>query len=72
MPDDPKRPEKPPVGDPPPPPKPVKAMQDPFTEQSTHPANEGQGSNRPQRDKEAPGENEEEAMPVEEGFSPVP
>ena len=66
---------KPPIGDPPPQGPPVKAdmpMQDPFTEQTTHPAGEGQGANRPQPEHGAPGENEEEAAPVEEGFSPVP
>jgi hypothetical protein len=66
---------KPPIGDPPPQGPPVKAekpMQDPFTEQTTHPAGEGQGANRPQPGRGAVGENEEEAGPVEEGFSPVP
>jgi hypothetical protein len=49
-----------------------KPMQDPFTEQTTHPAGEGQGANRPQPGHGAVGENEEEAGAVEEGFSPVP
>ena len=65
----------PPIGDPPPRKQPVKAaepMQDPFTEQTTHPAGEGQGANRPQPDDSAPGENQEEAAPVEQGFSIVP
>jgi hypothetical protein len=64
-----------PIGDPPPRDPPVKAdkpMQDPFTEQTTHPAGEGQGANRPQPRRGAASENEEEARPVEEGFSPVP
>ena len=46
-------------------------MQDPFTEQTTQPAGDGQGANRPQPGHGAAGENEE-ARPVEEGFSPVP
>jgi len=64
-----------PIGDPPPKEPPVKAdnpMQDPFTEQTTQPAGEGQGANRPQPGRGAVGENEEEAGAVEEGFSPVP
>ncbi len=64
-----------PIGDPPPREPPVKAgmpMQDPFTEQTTHPAGEGQGANRPQPRRECEDENQEEARPVEEGFSPVP
>ncbi len=66
-----------PIGDPPRRAEPVKTnadapMEDPFTEQTTHPAGEGQGANRPQPDPSAPGENDEEAGPVEEGFSPVP
>jgi hypothetical protein len=80
MPDQPEKPDepaepKPPIGDPPPREGPVKAdrsMQDPFTEQTTHPAGEGQGANRPQPEHGAAGENTEEAAPVEEGFSPVP
>jgi hypothetical protein len=47
-------------------------MQDPFSEQTTDDATEGQGANRPQPSQEAPGENREDAMPVEEGFSPLP
>jgi hypothetical protein len=65
----------PPIGDPPPQGPPLKAdqpMEDPFTEQVTRPAGEGQGANRPQPGQGAVGENEEEAGPVEEGFSPVP
>jgi hypothetical protein len=65
----------PPIGDPPPLGRPVKAeppMEDPFTEQATHPAGEGQGANRAQPERGSTGENEEEAMPMEEGFSPVP
>jgi hypothetical protein len=80
MKDEPREPEKPadatpPIGDPPskgPPMKVDAPMQDPFTEQTTHPAGEGQGANRPQPDRSIPGENEEEALPLEEGFSPVP
>ncbi len=80
MPDKPEKPDKPadprpPIGDPPPREKPVKAdrpMQDPFTEQVTHPASEGQGANRPQPDQGATAGDDEETMPVEEGFSPVP
>lgn len=72
--DEPKQP-GPPIGDPPsqdPPVKAARPMQDPFTEQTTHPAGEGQGANRPQPGHGAAGENREEAGPVEEGFSPVP
>lgn len=82
MPDDTRTPgpagkSSPPIGDPPRRVEPVKTnadspMEDPFTEQTTHPAGEGQGANRPQPDPSAPGENHEEAAPVEEGFSPVP
>ena len=64
-----------PIGDPPPKEPPVKVdepMQDPFTEQTTHSAGEGQGANRPHPGHGAAGENEEEARSVEEGFSPVP
>ena len=66
---------KPPIGDPPKPKKPVKAegsMTDPFTEQTTHRARPGEGANRLQPKHSPRGENEEEAMPVEEGFSPIP
>jgi hypothetical protein len=65
----------PPIGDPPPKEPPTKAdapMRDPFTEQTTHAAGEGQGANRPQPGRGTPGENVEEAAPVEDGFSPVP
>ena len=80
MPDEPDEPEKPadprtPIGDPPPREEPVKAdqpMQDPFTEQITHPAGEGQGANRPRPEHAAIGDDDEETMPLEEGFSPVP
>jgi len=80
MSDQPDQPEKPadpktPIGDPPPRDEPLKTgkpMQDPFTEQTTKPAGEGQGSNRPQPEQGAADENDEETMPVEEGFSPVP
>ncbi len=66
-----------PIGDPPRRDEPVKtdadeSMEDPFTEQTTHPAGEGQGANRPQPSPSAPGENDEEAAAVEEGFSPIP
>lgn len=75
-----KEPRKPPspkrpIGDPPTPKKPVKAdtwMMDPFTEQATHPAGEGQGANEPEQREDVQGENEEEAMAVEQGFSPIP
>jgi hypothetical protein len=65
---------KPPIGDPPSQSPPMKAdqpMQDPFTEQKTQPAAEGQGANRPQPDHGAD-EDDEETMPIEEGFSIVP
>ena len=71
----PKKTGKPPIGDPPQPRKPVKAekpMEDPFTEQVTHPAVEGQGANKEQPDRGVPGENDEDAWPVENGFGPVP
>jgi hypothetical protein len=64
-----------PIGDPPPSKPPVKAarpMQDPFTEQTTHAAGEGQGANRPQPGRDADDEDDEETMPIEAGFSPVP
>ena len=66
---------KPPIGDPPEPKKPVKAerpMEDPFTEQATHPAAEGQGANKVQPERGVPGENNEDAWPVENGFGPIP
>jgi hypothetical protein len=71
----PKQTRKPPIGDPPQPRKPVKAekpMEDPFTEQVTHPATEGQGANKEQPERGVPGENDEDAWPVENGFGPVP
>lgn len=64
-----------PIGAPPSSAPPMKAdppMQDPFTEQKTQPAGEGQGANRPQPDHGTSGENDEETLPVEEGFSLVP
>ena len=66
---------KKPIGDPPTPKKPVKAdnsMMDPFTEQATHPAGKGQAANSPKEKHQVPGENEEEAMAVEQGFSSIP
>lgn len=66
---------KPPIGDPPKPKRRVKAeawMTDPLTEQTTHRARPGEGVNRVQPKHSAPGENAEDAMPVEEGFSPIP
>lgn len=66
---------KPPIGDPPsqsPPMKTDRPMQDPFTEQATQPAGEGQGANRPQPEHPASGEDDEETLPVEEGFGIVP
>ena len=78
MTDETKRPQeqdsKSPIGDPPSQAPPMKAdqpMQDPFTEQATQPAGEGQGANRPQPG-QASSDDEEETLPVEEGFSPVP
>ena len=71
----PKKTGKPPIGDPPQPREPVKAekpMEDPFTEQVTHPAVEGQGANKEQPERGMPGENDEDAWPVENGFGPVP
>jgi hypothetical protein len=63
------------IGDPPPRNKPVQAddrMRDLFTDQPTHSAGDGQRANRPRPEHDDPGENEENAMPVEEGFSPIP
>ena len=71
----PAKPQNPPIGDPPPPEKPVKVenrMRDPFTDQPTHPAGAGQGSNQPEPQPNDQGENKEEAIAVEEGFSPIP
>ena len=66
MPDQPQKPPRSrPSAIPPPPPKPVKAMRDPFTDQATHPAGEGQGANQPQPDEEMSGADEEESGPVE-------
>ncbi len=70
-----KKPEKPPIRDPPPPKKPVKAeatMEDPLTEQVTHPAVAGQGANKVHPKKGSPGENNEDAWAVEEGFGLIP
>jgi hypothetical protein len=52
-------------------------MMDPFTEQVTHPAGHGQGANAPEqkhagRKKSQDDGGDEETMPIEEGFSPVP
>jgi hypothetical protein len=52
-------------------------MMDPFTEQQTHPAGKGQGANasdpkQADRQKGTDDEADEETMPIEEGFSPVP
>jgi hypothetical protein len=66
---------KKPIGDPPPPKKPFKvdrSMMDPFTEQVTGPAGDGQGASSPPRKEGVRGENEEDAMAVEQGFSPIP
>jgi hypothetical protein len=66
---------KPPVGDPPAPVNPVKVdkpMEDPFTDQVTRPAVEGQGANKEQPERKVPGENDEDAWAVENGFGPVP
>jgi hypothetical protein len=70
-----KKPQKPPIGDPPQPRQPVKAAQpmlDPFTNEITHPAGDGQGANRVQPKKSAAGENDEDAWAVEEGFGMIP
>jgi hypothetical protein len=67
------KPRKPPIGDPPTNKRPIKAgapMEDPFTEQTTQPAGEGQGENQAQPEKTR--ENEEDAWSFEEGFSPIP
>ena len=86
MPDADKKPEKP-IGYPPTRKQPVRAdqgsgtekpnapMMDPFTEQSTHSAGDGQGANEPKRagrTKRQGDGGDEETMPIEEGFSPVP
>ena len=52
-------------------------MMDPFTEQSTHSAGDGQGASAPEPNraggKKHPDDGgDEETMPIEEGFSPVP
>jgi hypothetical protein len=73
MPDNAKDAEKTPIGDPPPPKKPIKAetpMEDPFTEQTTHPAGTGQGANKARR--KDSGGNLEDAWSIGEGFSPIP
>ena len=88
MPDANKNP-KPPIGDPPTRKQTVRAdqgsdnessgaaMMDPFTEQSTQPAGDGQGANAPEpkqpdRRKSPDDGSDEETMPIEEGFSLVP
>jgi hypothetical protein len=80
---------KKPIGDPPTREQPVRAdqgiqskqpnppMMDPFTEQRTKPAGDGQGANAPHqtpphRSNRQDHGDDEEVMPVEEGFSPVP
>jgi hypothetical protein len=80
---------KQPIGDPPARKNPVRAdqgsgskqtntpMMDPFTEQSTHSAGDGQGASaaepkRADRKNSKDDESDEETMPIEEGFSPVP
>lgn len=72
----PRRDAEPPAGDPPSRQEPMKAeppIQDPFTEQKTHPAGEGQGANRPQAPlTSAPRDDSAEATPLERGFSPIP
>jgi hypothetical protein len=57
--------------------QPAAPMMDPFTEQSTHSAGDGQGASAPEpkradRKKSKDDESDEETMPIEEGFSPVP
>lgn len=52
-------------------------MIDPFTDQATHSAGDGQGANafqpkRPDRKQRQDDGSDEETMPIEEGFSPVP
>ena len=81
--------DKKPIGDPPTRKQPVRAdqgaggnppgapMMDPFTEQPTHPAGDGQGANAPKRKRASAKKSkdngeDEEIMPIEEGFSPVP
>jgi hypothetical protein len=68
-------PKMPPIGDPPPPKKSVKAdtrMRDPFTDLPLHLAGGGQRANKPQPDRDDQSENIEETVAVEEGFSPIP
>jgi hypothetical protein len=70
-----KPPQWPPVGDPRPPKRPVrveKPIEFPFTELVTYPAVAGQGSNKAQPEKSVPGENDEDAYAVEEGFGLIP
>jgi hypothetical protein len=80
---------QPPIGDPPPRKQPLRAtrhardkqvdvpMMDPFTEQATQPAGDGQGANAPgdtraeHADRPDDG-GDEETMPITEGFSAVP
>ncbi len=52
-------------------------MMDPFTEQSTHSAGDGQEASGPtdkkaQHSSSTDNDDDEETMPVEQGFSPVP
>jgi hypothetical protein len=78
-----------PIGDPPTLKQPMRAdqgsknkrpnapMMDPFTEQPTHSAGDGQGANASTpkiEDRKQNGDDgeDEETMPIEEGFSPVP
>ena len=88
MPNADKQPEQP-IGDPPTRKQPVRAdqksgnkqssapMMDPFTEQVSYPAGDGQGANASDpkyadRKKIRVDGEDEETMPVEKGFSPVP
>jgi hypothetical protein len=57
--------------------QPEAPMMDPFTEQSTHSAGHGQGANASNptsgnRKKNTDNGDDEETMPIEDGFSPVP
>ena len=50
-------------------------MMDPFTEQSTHSAGDGQGANVPAKEeaqRQKSNDDDEETLPIEKGFSPVP
>jgi hypothetical protein len=72
----PDKPENPPISEPPRRTKVMKVdnrMRDPFTDQPTQPAGDGQGANKPQSGPGGRDDNDdEETMPVEEGFSPIP